>query len=56
MAARLARGVDSLTIRSLRIHLPPDEEWVTVSYRRRRAASDRELREPWLVAPQRCRR
>ena len=32
MAARLARGVDSLTIRSLRMHLPPDEEWVTVSY------------------------
>jgi hypothetical protein len=49
-AARLARGVDSLTIRPLRLHLPPDEEWVTVSY----VAGDgvlRELREPWLVAP-----
>jgi hypothetical protein len=49
-AARLARGVDSLTVRSLKLHLPPDEEWVTVSY----VAADgvrRELREPWLVAP-----
>jgi hypothetical protein len=49
-AARLARGVDSLTVRSLRLHLPPDEEWVTVSY----VDGDgvrRELREPWLVAP-----
>ena len=50
MPARLARGVDSLTIRPLRLHLPPDEEWVTVSY----VDADgvrRELREPWLVAP-----
>ena len=30
-AARLARGVDALTLRPLRLHLPPDEEWVTVS-------------------------
>jgi hypothetical protein len=50
MAARLARGVDSLTIRSLRLHLPPDEEWVTVSYLDRDGVR-RELREPWLVAP-----
>ena len=50
MAARLARGVDSLTIRSLRLHLPPDEEWVTVSYLDA-AGVRRELREPWLVAP-----
>src|SRR5215207_3136852 len=49
-AARLARGVDSLTIRSLRLHLPPDEEWVTVSYLDRDGVR-RELREPWLVAP-----
>ena len=50
LPARLARGVDSLTVRSLKLHLPPDEEWVTVSY----VAADgvrRELREPWLVAP-----
>jgi hypothetical protein len=50
MAARLARGVDSLTIRSLRLHLPPDEEWVTVTYIDT-AGVRRELREPWLVAP-----
>jgi C-terminal processing protease CtpA/Prc len=50
MAARLARGVDSLTIRSLRLHLPPDEEWVTVSYLDPSGVR-RELREPWLVAP-----
>jgi C-terminal processing protease CtpA/Prc len=50
MAARLARGVDSLTLRSLRIHLAPDEEWVTVSYLDPDGVR-RELREPWLVAP-----
>ena len=50
MAARLARGVDSLTIRSLRLHLPPDEEWVTVTYLDGLGVR-RELREPWLVAP-----
>jgi hypothetical protein len=50
MPARLARGVDSLTIRSLRLHLPPDEEWVTVSYVDAGGVR-RELREPWLVAP-----
>src|SRR3954452_21345974 len=49
-AARLARGVDSLTLRSLRIHLAPDEEWVTVSYLDADGVR-RELREPWLVAP-----
>ena len=49
-AARLARGVDSLTIRALRMHLPPDEEWVTVSYLDGSGVR-RELREPWLVAP-----
>jgi len=49
MAARLARGVDSLTIRSLRMHLPPDEEWVTVTYLDGDGVR-RELREPWLVA------
>ena len=49
-AARLARGVDSLTIRSLRLHLAPDEEWVTVSYLDGEGVR-RELRESWLVAP-----
>ena len=48
-AARHARGVDSMTLRPLRIHLPPDEEWVIVGY----VGGDgvaRELRQPWLIA------
>jgi len=47
-AARHARGVESLTLRPLRIHLPPDEEWVDVGY----VGTDgveRELRQRWLV-------
>lgn len=47
-AAQHARGLDSLTVRPLVIHLPPDEEWVTVSY----VGTDgieRELRQKWLV-------
>jgi len=49
MPARLARGIDSLTVRPLRLHLPPDEEWVTVSYIDADGVH-RELREQWLVA------
>ena len=49
-AARLARGVQSLTVRPLKLHLPPDEEWVTVTYLDA-GGERRELREPWLVAP-----
>lgn len=54
-AARHARGVESLTLRPLAVHLPPDEDWVVVSYL---APSDepgsfapevREARIPWLV-------
>lgn len=47
-AARQARGVESLTMRSLRIHLPPDEEWVTVNYVGVDGA-EHELSEKWLV-------
>jgi hypothetical protein len=47
--ARLARGIESLTVRSLRLHLPPAEEWVTVTYLDADGVR-RELREPWLVA------
>ena len=50
LAARLSRGVQSLTIRPLRLHLPPDEEWVTLTYLDADGVR-RELREPWLVAP-----
>jgi hypothetical protein len=32
-AARRARGVAGLTVRSLQIAPPPDEEWVTIGYR-----------------------
>ena len=48
MAARHARGVESLTVRPLRSHLPPDEEWVDVVY----VGADgveRELRQKWLI-------
>jgi peptidase S41-like protein len=48
LSARLSRGVESLTIRSLRIHLPPDEEFVTVGYIGLDGTT-RELREKWLV-------
>lgn len=47
-AARRSRGIESLTLRPLRIHLPPDEEWVTVSYLGLDGVA-RELREKWLV-------
>lgn len=48
-AANLARGLDSLTLRPLIIQLPPEEEWVIVSF----VGSDgvaRELRAQWQVA------
>ncbi len=48
-AARRTRGVESLTIRPLRIHLPPDEQWITVGYVDG-DGEERELREKWLVA------
>jgi hypothetical protein len=48
VAARHARGLQSLTVRPLVIHLPPDEEWVTVSYVGT-DGDDHELRQSWLV-------
>ena len=47
-AARRARGVESLTVRSLRLHLPPNEEFVTVGYQGTDGVL-RELRQDWLV-------
>jgi hypothetical protein len=47
-AASHARGLETLTIRPLLRHLPPDEEWVVVGY----VGTDgqaRELRQRWLV-------
>lgn len=47
-AARRSRGVQSLTVRSLSAHLPPFEEWVTVSYTGTDGTA-RELRENWQI-------
>jgi hypothetical protein len=47
-AARHSRGLQSLTVRPLVIHQPPDEEWVTVSYVGT-DGDEHELRQPWLV-------
>ncbi|TDD35894.1 peptidase S41 [Nonomuraea terrae] len=47
-AARHARGLESLTIRPLIMHVPPDEAWVVLTY----VDADgivRELRERWRV-------
>ncbi|MCK2215852.1 S41 family peptidase [Actinomadura sp. ATCC 31491] len=47
-AAAHARGLESLTIRPLRIHVPPDEDWVVLGH----VGADgiaRELRERWRV-------
>ncbi|WP_326750785.1 S41 family peptidase [Streptomyces hirsutus] len=46
--ARRSRGVQSLTVRPLLIHLPPFEEWVTVSYIDE-SGTQRELRENWRI-------
>lgn len=48
--ARMARGVQTLTARALRIALPPDEEWVIVGYRTA-AGKLEELRVEWMVNP-----
>ncbi|MGW3680845.1 S41 family peptidase [Streptomyces prasinus] len=46
--ARRSRGIQSLTVRPLRIHLPPFEEWVTVSYTDE-SGTQHELRENWRI-------
>ena len=47
-AANLARGLESLTLRPLVIQLPPDEEWVTVTYLGL-DGEQHELRADWQV-------
>ncbi|MET8869807.1 S41 family peptidase [Nonomuraea sp. NPDC004580] len=47
-AARHARGLQSMTIRPLRLHVPPDETWVVLTYVGDDGIS-RELRESWRV-------
>ncbi|MFF3448617.1 S41 family peptidase [Streptomyces sp. NPDC002667] len=47
-AAQRSRGVQSMTVRPLMVHLPPFEQWVTVSY----IGTDgrhHELRESWRL-------
>ena len=46
--ARFARGLDSLTIRPLRTSLPPNEEWVEITFRDLHGKT-RRLRQDWLV-------
>lgn len=46
--ARVARGLESLTLRSLRTGPPPDERWVLIEYRTS-GGRKRETRIPWRV-------
>jgi hypothetical protein len=48
-AANLARGLESLTLRPLVIQLPPDEDWVVVTYRAENSAVAEEIRVEWQV-------
>ncbi|MEV0614394.1 S41 family peptidase [Nonomuraea sp. NPDC050404] len=48
-AARHARGLQSLTLRPLRLHLPPDETWVVLTYVGKDGIR-RELSETWRVS------
>jgi cytosine/adenosine deaminase-related metal-dependent hydrolase len=47
-AARQARGLNSLTIRPLAAGLPPDEEWVTLTYRGL-DGKIHEYKQEWLI-------
>jgi C-terminal processing protease CtpA/Prc len=50
LEARFARGLDSLTIRPLDLSLPPDEEWVDVTYLPKAGVREKlTLRQEWLV-------
>ncbi|RXZ45990.1 S41 family peptidase [Agromyces binzhouensis] len=46
-AASLARGLENMTIRPVRMSLPPDEDWVDLTYRV--GAAEHETRLPWRV-------
>jgi hypothetical protein len=48
-AANLARGLESLTLRPLVLQLPPDEDWVVVTYKGV-DNSQHEIRVEWTVA------
>lgn len=49
-AASLARGLDSLTIRPLIMQLPPEEDWIEVTYLTADGTSA-EVRVAWEVGP-----
>ena len=48
--ARHVRGLDRMTIRPMRMSLPPDEEWVIASYTD--GTDNFEIRLPWQVTDQ----
>ncbi|MCI0486798.1 MAG: S41 family peptidase, partial [Blastocatellia bacterium] len=48
LEARFARGLDNLTIRPLKTSLPPDERWVTLTYRAKNG-KEYELKQEWMV-------
>ncbi len=49
LEARHARGLESLTLRSMLLSAPPDEEWVIVGYES--GGRNREVRFDWQVMP-----
>ncbi|MHC4168338.1 MAG: S41 family peptidase [Planctomycetota bacterium] len=49
-AARLARGLDSMTFRPLAVMLPPEEEAVTIQYLTGKDRK-RQITFPWMVGP-----
>jgi C-terminal processing protease CtpA/Prc len=48
--ARFARGLEALTIRELKLSLLPDEEWVTITYRKK-GGPPQNISMEWLVVP-----
>jgi len=47
--ARFARGLDSLTSRPLDLSLPPDEDWVSLTYRSKTGAEFTLTKQKWMV-------
>lgn len=47
LSARLARGLETLTLRFMRASFPPDEDWVTITYLHNDIV--KETRLDWLV-------
>lgn len=49
LEARRARGLEAMTIRPMGLSLPPDEEWVVISYKPGARGRVREIRFNWRV-------